>query len=260
MWPVTKLVRVLRCCLSNADRTDDVAGTAKDRVDFERDPARFAFDLGLHHYAVAKQEVERAIQRIDQNYTYLVTVAAAVLASQIAFSGAFNVLDKRPWVYLLLAFVSLWFPINHTLLSVDLAVGGSYLRWELLPSLSAMAESAIGPTAPPVRIRQPFEEAALKLARSDWESHRSDVLFAPNRAYAMLNVLWFVKGLLLYAPSLAFIGRYVDQRLCLCVGTSLPVAEYALLTAIGLVSIVNQIVNWKDANLPRIARTAREGP
>lgn len=236
----------------DATRLTDVHGieVAPQLLNFENDPSRFSFEVGLQYYNAARHEVDRAVQRIDQNFTYLVTVAAAVIASQIAFSDAFAVLDEHPTTYLLLVLIGLWFPINHTLLSVDLAAGGAFLRWRLLPALDKLATEAL----PDVNRRAGVHTAASELATLNWESFRSALLFERGTAYYFFNPLWFLKAGLLYTPSAAFLVRYGSERLCLCIGDPISVWEYALLIVVGVTSLLNQVVNWRFGNLPRLAR------
>src|SRR5439155_2066963 len=97
------------------------------------------WDIAMSQVASNDREINRAISRIDQNFTYMFTVAAAFITAQLALKSVFASFDKKPSDYLLVALLGLWFPANHAVHSIDLVTAGLWRRQVLFPTISRLA-------------------------------------------------------------------------------------------------------------------------
>jgi hypothetical protein len=210
------------------------------------------WDLAMAQVASNDREIDRAIARIDQNFTYMFTVLAAFIAAQLALKGVFANFNRNPTDYLLIALLGLWFPANHVVHSIDLVTAGLWRRQVLFPTVSKFAN---------IVARQLEDKCirrrALALNSMDWETFRQERIFEAAPMFGIMNMLWFLKGALLYLPTIFATGRYVSLQLRAS-ARGPTWLDVALLIVLVLVSAVVLIANVRQANLPLIYRKAKQ--
>tara|TARA_R100000306_G_C4374277_1_gene141278 strand:- start:868 stop:1626 length:759 start_codon:yes stop_codon:yes gene_type:complete len=194
------LRRLFSSCSQSSRSDAPRSGLALPAFNFERDPVRLTFEALLAEFKALRAEIEIIKLQLERNYTYLFAATAAVLASQ-AFPELVAELDERPYVYLLLAIATLWFPAQNTILSADMVLTFSYIREVIGPRIRRLSDSV--DRSPALERYDIFDDLQPMHIRGviRWEEFRGSTMYRRSARLRLLQVAWFVRVAILYAPT-----------------------------------------------------------
>jgi hypothetical protein len=121
------------------------AVTQGESIIHEVDPLRFMLDAYLTEYDAIRREVELHIELHERNINYLLLILGAIFSlsgfNLIQKSDLFIYLNNNPYLYLLLAIISLIFPVLYIMRSNYVNTLESYQRYVLSPKIAAISST-----------------------------------------------------------------------------------------------------------------------
>ena len=87
---------------------------------------RIAVDVLLAEYDCLRREIEIIKGQMERTYTYLFTLVAALIASQLIAPENMRSLESHPSLFLLAAILTLWFPVQNSSLNADMVCTFTY--------------------------------------------------------------------------------------------------------------------------------------
>lgn len=170
----------------------------------------------MAEYESVRREIEMMIQQQERTFNYLLALVGALLASQFVvgeFPEVEAALERRPELYLVVAILTLWFPIQNIILNFHIGTMAQYLRLVLMPKVNYICATAAASSDLVAlgdwdarNLDQDLHGVML------WEVFRVKAQFEQRRHLVTLTPLWTFRFVILAVPGLVLIVRYVDVR------------------------------------------------
>jgi hypothetical protein len=226
-------------------------------TNFESSPLRWAYDVLLAEYNALRQEFLVLRQSIENTYQYMFVAVGAILASQLISNPAIKTLNQHPTVYLGGALVSLWFPLNNLVISVDLTSAGAYVREVLAPKINHLVEYLTTEAARENGIERDrligWNSSMSHLvtngapdglrAPMSWEEFNPSLRYATRARRSILIPMYTLRSALLYAPSGILVARFV------ALSPTLSLLDIILLGLLGCVAVISTAALFSLSNL-----------
>lgn len=256
----------------NKNKTDNPTAASATgeprRSGYESSDVRWAWEAVLAEYDALRREIDVLKQQLERAFTYMITAVVAIVASQAVVTSVTQRLDKHPGVYLGLAVIGLWFPLNHLLVSEDMAIAGSYLRDVVAPKLNNLARLALGVERTPDNYGTSSGEVlgwgdnvannvppSMRRRLSSvmaWEEFNALMRFGHRGRKLIFSPMYLLRALLLYAPAGLLFAKYLSLH------PRFGTLQIVLLVVLGVASASITLALTSLSNLVRFGQ--RKGP
>ncbi len=229
-------------------RSGTVAEVSRLAVDFnwEAEPARGVLDALLAEYDALRREVEEIKAQLERTYSYLLALFGALAASQFVDTSKLGNISENQDALLVASLATLWFPLNYSLLSIDMNLLGYYLSQVLAPKINFLTSDAASRSDTGSAYLQFSDQTFGKLGLggvNSWETVRKVALYRPVNRQLVLLLLSLGRIALLYLPFSILYFRAWDIVIRKSSGpavlTLVLISVDAILLAIVLVSSVS---------------------
>jgi hypothetical protein len=213
------LARRLLRHISATLRTLIQSKTSRISAEIGTDLLRVEVDAALHEYDALRREIESAITQAERTYSYLFSLTAAILAviATLESGGHLSTaVNNQPWIFIVGALASLWFPIQYAIIASDMVSAAAYIDDVLRPKFDAMVDTArqSQTTAAAYAALQSWTKSYFATDPSlqgtfAWEAYRSRA-FRPTMQRLASRVLSIARVSLLFIPTATLSAEFVN--------------------------------------------------
>lgn len=207
---------------------------SEDRLsNYETSAYRWAFDALLAEFSALRDEMITLKEQTERTYTYLLALLGAILASQFISSSWSASLNRHASIYLVVALLALWFPVNNITGAVDIIAIGLYVREILAPKLNSIIGMVagdvekqlsldtghlLGITPELLREISRWDTSGKLLAPMSWEEFLPKIRPGGQVRQLLMAPVYFTRIAFLYSPSVVLVGIFFRVRQVLGIG------------------------------------------
>jgi hypothetical protein len=213
----------------------------ENKIQLEIDSLRFTYDTLMKEYEALRQEINLQIDLEERVLSYLFVLFGAVFsAAQLFYQQSVQIvtgLNQYPAIYLLLALMSLLFPLNLLERNLFMANLGKYIRDVLTPKINMILTQL-------AKLSQPESEYMIWEADQfpdylrgalKWEDYRIKTQYRGN--IPTFAVIVVIRYLFASAPFLLFCLAFLSIKATMPFWISWSVFEQILAAVLIIVII-----------------------
>jgi len=191
---------------------------------YEESCLRWNYEVLLAEFKALREEIVSVKTQIERTYTYLFALIGAIAASRLLSEKTLDVVYAHHSAFIFAALLTLWFPLNHLLMSADMVVAGAYIRDIIAPKLNhiarTMVERSSSPPASWDGLQGWFDGMRGNLSSGDiydklkqpmsWEEFAAQMRLKQLRRVWIFSPLYVARAVLLYVPAILLIYLFLE--------------------------------------------------
>lgn len=202
------------------------AGTNGPLTNYEESPLRWNYEVLLAEFKALREEIISVKAQIEQTYTYLFALIGAIAASRLLSEETLDVVYAHHSAFLFAALLSLWFPLNHLLMSADMIVAGAYIRDFIAPKLNHISRLMVERSGQPPKSYDGLQGWAESIREGgnlhpdtiyetlkkpmSWEEFAAQMRLKQRRRVWIFTPLYLARTFLLYVPMALLIYLFLE--------------------------------------------------
>ncbi len=199
-------------------------GAVAELSNYEESCLRWNYEVLIAEFKALREEIVSVKTQIERTYTYLFALIGAIAASRLLSEKTLGVVYAHHYVFILAALLTLWFPLNHLLMSADMVVAGAYIRDFIAPKLNniarAMVERSGLQSAQWDRLQGWSDDMKGNLTPASiydtlkkpmsWEEFAAQMRLKQMRRVWVFSPLYIARAILLYVPAMLLIYLFLE--------------------------------------------------
>jgi hypothetical protein len=220
---------------------ESTVSVQENKIQLEIDSLRFTYDSLLKEYEALRQEINLQVELEERVLSYLFVLFGAVFsAAQLFYQQAVQIvtgLNQYPAIYLLLALISLLFPLRLLERNLYLANLGKYIHDVLAPKINRILTqlAEVGSLASEYITWEADQFPGYLRGILKWEDYRIKTQFRGN--FLTFAVIVVIRYLFASAPFFLFLLAFFAAKATTSFWISWSIFEKILFTALMLVII-----------------------